>query len=184
MPSSQASSSRSAAFRSTMPPSPQNPPTSKNGKLAPTCAEKESLPRRRGLQEFDVRTSRKGSLPPHPPGLATMRMAARPSSVLQRNARRTRPYCSARPAGAVQVGNITARVAGASIRAKSKCEPTRRRVGASPVVSTSAPPRGLDGGDVDLLHRHHRLEGTLCLTATGGKRIGQRARGDLPGEAP
>src|SRR5688572_30731147 len=109
MPSSQASSSRSAAFRSTMPPSPQNPPTSKNGKWAPTCAEKESLPRRRGLQEFDVRTSRKGSLPPHPPGLATMRMAARPSSVLQRNARRTRPYCSARPAGAVQVGNITAR---------------------------------------------------------------------------
>jgi hypothetical protein len=36
----------------------------------------------------------------------------------------------------------------------------------------SAPPRCLDGGDVDLLHRHHRLEGTLCLTATSRKRVG------------
>src|SRR5688572_22378389 len=53
-----------------------------------------------------------------------------------------------------------------------------------PVVSTSAPPRRLDGGDVDLLHRHHRLEGTRCLTSTSRKRLGQRARGDLPGEAP
>src|SRR5438046_3592917 len=51
-------------------------------------------------------------------------------------------------------------------------------------VFTSASLRGLDGGDVDLLHRHHRLEGTLCLTATSGKRLGQRARGDPPGEAP
>ena len=48
----------------------------------------------------------------------------------------------------------------------------------------SASPRCLDGGDVDLLHGHHRLEGALGLSATGGKRIGQRARGDLPGEAP
>ena len=39
-------------------------------------------------------------------------------------------------------------------------------------VVTSASPRCLDGGDVDLLHRHHRLEGTLCLTATSRKRIG------------
>ena len=39
-------------------------------------------------------------------------------------------------------------------------------------VFPSASPRCLDGGDVDLLHRHHRLEGTLCLTATSGKRIG------------
>ena len=43
-----------------------------------------------------------------------------------------------------------------------------RRVGVFP----SASPRCLDGGDVDLLHRHHRLEGTLCLTATSRKRIG------------
>jgi hypothetical protein len=27
-------------------------------------------------------------------------------------------------------------------------------------------------GDVDLLHRHHRLEGTLCLTATSRKGLG------------
>ena len=39
-------------------------------------------------------------------------------------------------------------------------------------VSTSAPPRCLDGGDVDLPHCHHRLESTLCLTATGRKRVG------------
>ena len=32
--------------------------------------------------------------------------------------------------------------------------------------------RCLDGGDVDLLHRHHRLEGTFCLTAASRKRIG------------
>src|SRR5437667_4376100 len=49
---------------------------------------------------------------------------------------------------------------------------------------SSAASRHLDGGDVDLLHRHHRLEGALCLSATGRKRLGQRARGDLPGEAP
>jgi hypothetical protein len=39
-------------------------------------------------------------------------------------------------------------------------------------VFTSASPRCLDGGDVDFLHRHHRLEGTLCLTATSRERIG------------
>ena len=36
----------------------------------------------------------------------------------------------------------------------------------------SASPRRLDGGDVDILHRHHRREGTLCLTAASRKRIG------------
>src|SRR5438876_6706286 len=48
----------------------------------------------------------------------------------------------------------------------------------------SAPPRCLDGGNVDFLHRHHRLEGMLRLIATSRKRVGQHARGDLPGEAP
>jgi hypothetical protein len=43
-----------------------------------------------------------------------------------------------------------------------------RRVG----VFTSASPRCLDGGDVDLPHCHHRLEGTLCLTASSRQRIG------------
>src|SRR6185503_10210791 len=49
---------------------------------------------------------------------------------------------------------------------------------------TSAAPRRVDGGDVDLLHAHHRLEGALGLGATGRKRVDQRARGDLPREAP
>src|SRR3982074_1998693 len=48
----------------------------------------------------------------------------------------------------------------------------------------SVSPCCLDGRDVDLLHHHHRLEGTLCLPATNRKRFGQRRRGDLPGEAP
>src|SRR5207247_2004056 len=49
---------------------------------------------------------------------------------------------------------------------------------------SSAPQRRFDGGDVDLLHRHHRGEGALRLTATSRKRLGERARGDLPGQAP
>src|SRR5262245_19268565 len=47
-----------------------------------------------------------------------------------------------------------------------------------------APPRGVDPGDVDLLHRHHRVERALGLGAPLGKRLGQGAGGDLPGEAP
>src|SRR5688572_26419790 len=50
--------------------------------------------------------------------------------------------------------------------------------------STSGPPRCLNGGDVDLLHRHHRVEDTLCLTATNRNRVGERPRGDLPREPP
>src|SRR5213592_2902240 len=49
---------------------------------------------------------------------------------------------------------------------------------------SSAASRRLDGGDVDLLHRHHRLEGALGLSAAGRQRVGQHARGDLPREAP
>src|SRR3989475_11351768 len=55
---------------------------------------------------------------------------------------------------------------------------------ARPRRPSSAALRCLNGGDVDLLHRHHRLEGALRLSATGRQRVGQRARGDLPGEAP
>ncbi len=40
--------------------------------------------------------------------------------------------------------------------------------------------RCLDGSDVDLVHRHHRLEGTFRLIATSRKRVGQHARRDLP----
>jgi hypothetical protein len=48
----------------------------------------------------------------------------------------------------------------------------------------SASPCCLDGGDVDLLHRHHRLEGAFGLGAAGRKGVSERTRGDLPGEAP
>src|SRR5438105_15448815 len=51
-------------------------------------------------------------------------------------------------------------------------------------ISCSPASRRLDGGNVDLLHRHHRLERTSCLSATGRRRIGQRTWGDLPREAP
>src|SRR5437764_4085558 len=49
---------------------------------------------------------------------------------------------------------------------------------------SSAASRRLDGGDIDLLHRHHRLEGALGLSATDRQRVGQRTRSDLPREAP
>jgi hypothetical protein len=39
-------------------------------------------------------------------------------------------------------------------------------------VFASASAGGLDGGDVDLLHRHHRIEGTLCISAASRERIG------------
>jgi hypothetical protein len=37
---------------------------------------------------------------------------------------------------------------------------------------SSSSPCCLDGGDIDLLHRHHCVEGTLCLTATSRKCLG------------
>src|SRR3546814_3433625 len=49
---------------------------------------------------------------------------------------------------------------------------------------TSAAPRRLDRGDVDLLHVHHRIERALGFSATGRHRFGQNARCDLPGDAP
>src|SRR3954465_1487766 len=64
--------------------------------------------------------------------------------------------------------------------------PTTRRAGGakSPALHTSAPARGLDGGDVDLLHRHHRLECSPGFRATHRQRLGQHAWGDLPGDTP
>src|SRR5918994_2756467 len=41
-----------------------------------------------------------------------------------------------------------------------------------------------DGGNVDLLHRHQRLERTLSRVAALGECIGQHTRGDLPANAP
>ena len=53
-----------------------------------------------------------------------------------------------------------------------------------PCRRSSAATCRLDGGDVDLLHRQHRRERAPGLGAPGGHRVGQRARGDLPGETP
>src|SRR5690606_21991876 len=52
-------------------------------------------------------------------------------------------------------------------------------------IRGTSPARRLDRGDVDLLHRHHRLHrarGGLAVRVV--HRLHQRARGDLPGEAP
>lgn len=47
-----------------------------------------------------------------------------------------------------------------------------------------AAPRRLYRGDVDFLHAHHGIECPLCFVAAGSHRFRQRARGDLPGNAP
>src|SRR6186997_3283770 len=44
--------------------------------------------------------------------------------------------------------------------------PCAAMAAASPFRTRSASPRGLDPGHVDLLHRHHRVEGALGLLAT------------------
>ena len=54
---------------------------------------------------------------------------------------------------------------------------------ASSAIGSTAHSR-LDGGDVDLLHRHHRLERTFSRVAALGECIGQHTRGDLPADAP
>src|ERR1700760_896762 len=51
-------------------------------------------------------------------------------------------------------------------------------------IAASAPPRRLDRGDVNFLHRHHRLECALGFIAAGRHRLHQHARRDLPGNAP
>src|SRR5262245_25844675 len=49
---------------------------------------------------------------------------------------------------------------------------------------SSAAPRRLDCGDVDLRHAHHRIKRALCFIAAGRKRLGQHPRRDLPRYAP
>src|SRR5215210_4318000 len=45
--------------------------------------------------------------------------------------------------------------------------------------------RSLNRRNVDLAHRHHRLERALCLRLVGvGRKLEQHARRDLPREAP
>src|SRR5829696_3379643 len=51
-------------------------------------------------------------------------------------------------------------------------------------METSAAPRRLDRGDVDLLHAHHRIKRTLCFIAAGRQRLGQHARRDSPRDTP
>jgi HlyD family secretion protein len=51
-------------------------------------------------------------------------------------------------------------------------------------VEASATPRGLDRGDVDLLHRHHRLEGASRFLTPCHERFGQDPGRDLPGHPP
>src|SRR5882724_9685320 len=53
-----------------------------------------------------------------------------------------------------------------------------------PQPPRSAAPRGLDRGDVDLLHFHHRIECALCFSAADRHRLGQYAWRDLPRDAP
>src|SRR6187402_2224607 len=60
----------------------------------------------------------------------------------------------------------------------------RRRASGSPPSSRLAPPCLLDRGNVDLLHRHHRFEGTPGVIAACGHGVGQRPRRDLPRQAP
>src|SRR5262245_31580038 len=63
-----------------------------------------------------------------------------------------------------------------------------RRVNFAEVCDPSNPalpaPSSFDLGYVDLLHRQHRLEGTLGLPTAGSHRISEHARRDLPGQSP
>ncbi len=54
------------------------------------------------------------------------------------------------------------------------------------LVSTAlTTPRGFDGGDVYLFHRHHRVEDSFGDGGIGvGIAFGESERRDLPGEAP
>ena len=54
---------------------------------------------------------------------------------------------------------------------------------ATPAVPSAAA-SGLDLGDVDLTHLHHRIEGAFGFSATGRDRVRQHARRDLPGDSP
>jgi hypothetical protein len=135
-------------------------PTCRNsltGDWTPRAANRHPAHDRRGA--LGVRTARRKTQPPQ-------------------SAEPYKPTCLCSARSAV-LGSRTSNAARWSFRTQTgRRRATRARVGfqgrsdGATVVSTSAPPRCLDGGDVDLLHRHHRLEGTLCLTATSRKRLG------------
>src|SRR5262245_39046212 len=63
-------------------------------------------------------------------------------------------------------------------REASRTENLRLDAGASAAACR------LNRGDIDLLHRHHRVEGALGFRAAGPKCVGQYAWGDLPRKAP
>ena len=58
------------------------------------------------------------------------------------------------------------------------------RVKAKTPSFPSAAAGGLDFGDVDLAHFHHRFEGAFGFSAAGRHRVRQHARRDLPGDSP
>src|SRR4051812_37961094 len=58
------------------------------------------------------------------------------------------------------------------------CESVRQKRESWTALSNSAPQCGLDGGDVDLLHGHHRRERALTHITALGHRLGQDARRD------
>ena len=95
-----------------------------------------------------------------------------PSSPCSASSRAPQPSVATRARSAATTS------AGASARSRNTCqrmagsESSSQSSTAGSGAFTSASPRCLDGGDVDLLHRHHRLEGTLCLVATRRQRIG------------
>src|SRR5262249_21613800 len=65
-----------------------------------------------------------------------------------------------------------------------KFESTLRHVALTQPCGALAARRGLDRGDVNLLHSHHRIKRALCFIAAGRQRLGQHSRRDLPGDAP
>src|SRR5690348_15489726 len=79
-------------------------------------------------------------------------------------------------------------LAGSSSGPPGACMTRSRETKAAPVslrIDRLTPERGLDPGDVDLPHRHHRVHRPLGGGAVAaGHGLDQRARGDLPGKAP
>src|SRR5215218_3169212 len=88
--------------------------------------------------------------------------------------------------GAVQPPNRKPPVGSSSGPPGACMTPSRERKTA-PVslrIDALAADRRLDLGDLDLLHRHHRLKGALGRVATLVEGVDQHARRDLPGKAP
>lgn len=70
----------------------------------------------------------------------------------------------------------------AGLSAGAFCRNVRLSAEAPPFPSPTA--GGLDLGDVDLAHFHHRCKGAFGFSAAGRHRVRQHARRDLPGDSP